>query len=234
MAKVGKPALVFSVPNDGIAIPNGLLACCRVLHAPECAHHIAGSILGIAYTLQSKDGGDGEAPNPWRDERSHQMGLAGDLLADQNALWARVRAAWMIIQENARIAEAEVTELTCAVFSLGRDLWAEWSHLDAERREREGQRLAVLQQTSDDLTDQQLAELPLLLVDPDEDGEGEDSRGALAQLMAAERFRPTDAYAHRILTMPGEVGHDDRARYVLSSVLAAPEQEPIPWMAPHA
>lgn len=202
--RLGEPLLSFEVGDPDIAVPQGLLACCHVLHQPHCRHHVALSLVGCRYAIALADGSIQEREAL---RRVHE----GDVLARPRDLKAAVESARFT-------AEATAGELGGRLAALGYDIWAMdletaeiWRYLSRERDAYIG----ALISASDDVPEEAIAALPVRALDPED-------RPAVAAVMARLSFRAVHAYAHRVTILPSEIGHDDAARYITSVVWGTP------------
>jgi hypothetical protein len=81
-------SLAFELPLEGeIAIPTGILTCCRVTHHPDCANAIVKSIVGAIWVARSAGGDD--CISNWMPFESE-----GDVLQDPNLVFAHIKPLW--------------------------------------------------------------------------------------------------------------------------------------------
>lgn len=198
--KLGEPHLSFAVGSPDVPIPQGLLACCRVLHQPHCAHHVALSLVGCHFRVELPDGTT-RARSPLR--QVHE----GDVLARPRDLLAAVEVARLMAIVTAEQQDGLLASMSFDVWSLNLEVAEIWRYLHAER-ERDFA-------ASDDPS-AALAHLPIRLI------EGDDAKLQLARLMAGPGWHHAQTYADRALLLPSEVGHDGAARYVTEAVWGRP------------
>lgn len=202
MARVGDPALSFSINSGELNIPKGLLNCCRVAHQPHCKSYVAGTLVGCLYTIKLPDG-------TVRERVPEKQSFAGDALYEYARLAGSVQVVWLLVQQTAKALDAEVLDLTFDVWTLDLEAWEMWRYLEAERQKDMEASLAEMDPTDGDY----IKNLDIHLLTPEEQ-----VPSALAERLVSEDFFSAAMYADRVELMPGEVGHDAEFRYVTSLV----------------
>lgn len=201
-AEVGDPVLSFKLEEGNVNVPKGILNCCRVVHQVQCEHHVAGSIVGVFYTISFADGRSQE-------RRPDRQSYDGDVLARPLELSAAVQVVTLMAAATADAQGGKVSEMTFHVWTLNLLQQEMWRYL---KQQVEADRLAAIGE-ADDLTPPQIEALPIKVIVA-QDG----PPVAVASLMAREDFVIAAGYADRVTILPGELGHDAEARYVLSEV----------------
>lgn len=207
--RAGAPTLSFTLDQGEIEVPLGLLTCCRVVHQAHCDHYAALSLIGCFFRLGA-EGDEGQVRTPGK------MAFDGDVLARPRDLSAAVQAVALQAQ-----ATAEALGLT--VLSMRFDIWVLNMELAAMWRYFEGQQHAENQEALeryDNVGTPVIEGLPVVVLEPDE------SMVTIARIQANPEFRPVRSYASRVLVLPHEIGHDERARYVTDPVWGTPDVVP--------
>lgn len=202
--RAGPPTLSFTLDQDDIRVPLGLLTCCRVVHQPHCDHYTELSLIGCFFRL-SGQGGEGEVRTPAK------MAFEGDVLARPRDLAGAVQSVSLQAQATAEALGLQVLSMQFDIWTLNMELAAMWRYFEAGTQ-------AMLERY--DTVDTPVIEgLPVILIEVDEPM-------AIARVQANPNFRPVRSYANRVMVLPHEIGHDERARYVTDPVWGEPGQVP--------
>jgi hypothetical protein len=205
-ARIGEPILSFRVGDADVLVPQGLLACCRVVHQPHCNHHVALNLIGCDFEVRLPSG-EVQPRSPLKQV------FAGDVLASPRDLRAAVEATRLMAISTAAQQGGLLASMQVDVWLLSLELAAIWRYLGVERQQALWATLAQADHVPDDAIEM----LPIVLLA--EDGAREET----ARLLAQPDFRHATAYAHRVLVLPSEIGHDDQARYITTAVWGTPD-----------
>lgn len=206
------PALEFVAPQQEVAeIPKGLLACCRVVHQAGCQYHVARSLVGAATRRRYRDTGRSEE---WI--HPHPVSSEGDVLTEPTALFAAVKAHWMLARATADALGADVYEMTVGVFLLNVQQAAEYDEVMTAFRERVSEVLGPRPSIEPEI----LEMLPVEPLDDEDD---------VVREATSLDFVTVGEYAPSVLVYPSEIGSNGVVRFVTSSVWAAPETEAMQW-----
>jgi len=207
-ARLERPDLSFSLADSDVRIPQGLLSCCRVVHQPHCAHHVALSLVGTTFEVSI----DSQAAQI---RRPPKQAIEGDVLARARDLAGAVEAVRLMAIATAEAQGGLLAALWVDIWSLNLEEAEIWRYL----QRAEQARLQELLQQADELPDDAILALPIIVLAGSEPFE-------VAALMANADFRHVQAYAHRVLVLPSEIGHDERARYVTQVIWGRPDDVP--------
>lgn len=199
-ARLETPDLSFSIGDADVVVPNGLLSCCRVVHQPHCERHIATSLVGAVFEIRLPD-------ETIQLRRPPKQAHPGDVLARARDLYAAVEAVRLMAVATAEQQGGLLSRLDIDIWSLNLEEAEIWRFL----QEKEAERLHELLQTADEMPEEAIEALPIVALASDDPFE-------VARIMAFESFRHVQAYAHRVLVLPSEIGHDEAARYITAVV----------------
>jgi hypothetical protein len=202
--RAGPPTLSFTLDQGDISVPLGLLACCRVVHQSHCEHHAALSLIGCFFRLGGLDD-EGVTRTPAK------LAFEGDVLARPRDLSAAVQAVALQAQATAEALDFQVVSMQFDIWVLNMELAAMWKYFEAGAQD-------ALEQY-DTAGTPVIEGLPVVVLSPEEPL-------AVARVQANPHFRPVRSYASRVLVLPHEIGHDERARYVTNPVWGEPDEVP--------
>lgn len=203
-SRVGDPYLTFTLEQGGLEIPNGLLACCRVVHQAHCTHHVAVSLVGCNFTMTYPDG----KGVPWEPLKQE---FIGDVLARPRDLGVAVQMTAMMVKETAEAGGGTASGLTFEIWLLDLAEAEMWRYLKQCQAEENTEIL----EAGETWTAAEIEALPIqVLTDPDE----------TARVMSSLSFKTVDAYARRVMLLPSEIGHDAHARYITKQVWGEADQ----------
>lgn len=205
--RIGEPTLSFRVGDADVPVPQGLLACCRVVHQPQCDRYVALSLIGCDYEVRLP-GGEVQARSPLKKV------FAGDVLASPRDLKNVVEAARLMAIATAEAQRALLASMRVDVWLLDLTTAEVWRYLDGER----ALELQQVLRDGDAVPDAAIEALPIVLLASDDEG----AWAEVAGIMAASGFHHAAAYAHRVEILPSEIGHDDGARYITSAIWGRP------------
>jgi len=200
MRRLGAPQLTFSLTDTQVDVPLGVATCCRVVHQSHCAHHVAASLVKTFAVISRPD-------HSVSFRRPREQGWDGDILAHPVRLAEAVQTIGLQLAATAEACGGQVTRMTFRVWSLNLELAEMWRCRSADDQ---GQELLVPPDLARTRT---IEALPIVLIAPDD----------AASTAIASAFRPVASYAHRVLVLPHEIGHDTEARYVTDLVWGEPD-----------
>lgn len=203
--RAGPPTLSFTLDQDDISVPLGLLACCRVVHQPHCDHYTELSLIGCFFRLSTNEGDAGEVRTPAK------LAFDGDVLARPRDLAAAVQVVSLQAQATAEALGLQVVSMQFDIWALNMELAAMWRYFEAGAQD--------MLEHYDTVGTPVIEGLPIILIEADEPM-------AIARIQANPDFRPVRSYASRVMVLPHEIGHDERARYVTDPVWGAPGHIP--------
>ncbi len=205
-SQVGDPALTFTLEQGGLEIPNGLLACCRVVHQAHCAHHVAVSLVGCRFSMTYPDG----EVVPWEPLKQEFL---GDVLARPRDLGVAVQMTAMMVKETAEASGGSASGLTFEIWLLDLTQAEMWRYL----KECQAEENTEILEAGETWTPAEIEALPIqVLTDPAE----------AAKTLASPGFKPVAAYARRVMALPSEIGHTKHARYITQQVWGDPDEVP--------
>ena len=204
VARAGPPTLSFTLDQDDIRVPLGLLACCRVVHQPHCDHYTELSLIGCFFTI-------GYPSGPENARAPAKLAFDGDVLARPRDLAGAVQSVSLQAQATAEAMGGQVTRMQFDIWALNMELAAMWRYFEAGNQD--------MLERYDTVDTPVIEGLPVVLIEVDEPM-------AIARVQANPSFRPVRSYASRVMVLPHEIGHDERARYVTNPVWGEPGQVP--------
>jgi hypothetical protein len=198
--RLGDPLFSFTADQRDLIIPQGLLACCHVVHQPHCEYHVALTLIGCEFDIVLPDG-EVDARHPARQT------FEGDVVARPLDFSAAVQSVLVLAEATADAEGGHLARVSFDVWTLNLELAAMWRYL---LKEQEGLLQAILER-SDKHSTAWIEALPIGVLDPSVPGE-------VARTMGRPSFRHVRAYARRVIVLPNEIGHDDEYRYVTDLV----------------
>lgn len=229
--KIGPPILSFELPLDGdFEIPQGTETCCRVTHRPGCENYIAGTLVGCITTVRHTlhDCGHDNAPVPLQqafincgymclacppralEDRANRIQVDGDGLVDPSTVKAAVRLLVAGGMATAQALHTTVEKYEIHIWLLTEELAQDWERVIKLGQEMLDERMRL----SDTMPSDQISSLPVNMLDPND----QDDARRMGEVGASGMFHPVEAYAERVMIVPGEVGHDNYARYVVQDI----------------
>jgi hypothetical protein len=204
LERLGTPVLEFNIADGDVPVPQGLLACCHVVHQPHCQHHVAGTLVGYGFLIVDAEGNE----QPWNPPRH---GFEGDILARPLEFANALQVVWLQAQAQAEAVNGRLDGLRFQVWPMNLELYEMWRVLQDDLAQDAQTRLARAEQGSKEW----IESLPIhILLPPEDDAE-------IARVQAGLDFHPVMAYADRVQVLPSEIGHDKRHRYLTKAVWGA-------------